>query len=143
MHAEEIDFSHVFKLHPTAMALFSPDLVFIDANDEFVAVTGWPLHDMLGKHAFSVLPKIPPDPGGHPKWTALEEAQASGHSASVSLTRYDVEDPDRPGVFNERYWSTAVTPIRGSDGRVEILEFSSREITQVILEFEKLQGHAT
>src|SRR5215469_18888608 len=65
MHAEEIDFSHVFKLHPTAMALFSPDLVFIDANDEFVAVTGWPLQDMLGKHAFTVLPKIPPDPGGH------------------------------------------------------------------------------
>jgi PAS domain-containing protein len=141
MLAEEIDFYRVFRLHPTMMALLTPDLEIIDVNDEYLAATGRPLEELLGKHMFAVLPKMPPDPGGNPKWTALEEAQASGRRASISLTRYDVEDPATPGVFQERYWSAAVTPVRGSDGHVEVLEFSAREVTPIIDEYKKLEAH--
>ena len=116
MLAEEVDFYKIFKLHPTAMALLTPDLEFIDANDEFLATTGYPLEELIGRNAFAVLPRMPPDPGGHPKWTVLEKAQASGHRESQALTRYDIEDPASPGVFRERYWSSLVTPVRGRDG---------------------------
>ena len=139
MLAEEIDFYQIFRIHPTAMALLTPDLEFIDANEEFLAQTGRELEELIGHNVFAVLPKMPADSGGKPMWTTLEQAQASGRHASMSLTRYDLEDPASPGVFQERYWSTLVTPLRGLDGRVEVLEFSAREITPVIAEFKKLE----
>lgn len=139
MLAEEIDFKRIFRLHPTAMALLTPDLEFIDANDEFLEQTGRKLEELLGHNVFAVLPKMPADPGGRPKWTALEEAQATGRREGTSLTRYDLEEPTSPGVFRERYWSTSVTPIHGLDGHVEVLEFSAREVTPIIAEFKKLE----
>jgi PAS domain-containing protein len=138
MLAEEVDFYQVFKLHPTAMALLTADLEFIDANDEFLASTGRKLEELIGHNVFAVLPKMPPEPGGDPKWTALEAAQASGRRESMSLERYDIEDPASPGVFRERYWSAAVTPVRGGDGHVEVLELSTREVTPIITEYKKL-----
>jgi len=140
MLAEEIDFFRIFRVHPTAMALLTADLEIIDANDEFLAVVGHPLEELVGRNIFAVAPKMPPEQGGHAHWTALEEAQASGRHETLSLTRYDIEDPARPGVFQERYWSSAVTPVRGRDGRIEVLEFSAREVTPVIAEFIKLQN---
>jgi PAS domain-containing protein len=142
MLAEEIDFYQVFRLHPTAMALLTADLEFIDANDEFLAATGHDLEELIGQKIFAVLPKMPPDRGGYPKWTALEEAQASGRRESLQLERYDIEHPASPGVFQERYWSSAVTPVRGRDGHVEILELSVREVTPIIDEFKKLLAQA-
>ena len=139
MLAEEIDFYSFFKIHPTAMALLTSDLEFIDANDEFLAATGHGLEELVGQKAFAVFPKMPPDPGGHPKWTVLEQAQASGRHESLTLERFDIEDPASPGVFQQRYLSTAVTPVRGLDGHVEVLELSVREVTPIIEEFKKLQ----
>jgi PAS domain-containing protein len=140
MLAEEIDFYNVFRIHPTAMALLTADLEFIDANDEFLATTGRKLEELIGQKAFAVVPKMPPDPGGNPKWTVLEQAQASGRRESLTLERFDIEDPASPGVFQQRYWSTAVTPVRGRDGHVEVLEVSAREVTPIIDEFKKLQA---
>jgi len=140
MLAAEIDFYEIFRVHPTAMALLTPDLEFIDVNDEFQAATGHPLEDIQGRNAFEVFPKNPHDAGALPKWTALEEAQSSGRHQSCTLTRYDLEDPANPGVFRERYWCTEITPLRGLDGHVEVLEFSAREITPIIAQFRELQG---
>jgi PAS domain-containing protein len=139
MLAEDIDIHEVFKVHPTAMALLTADLEFIDANDEFLAASGHELDDLLGKNVFTVFPKSADATGPDPKWTALEEAQASGRRQGMALTRYDIEDPTHPGVFLERYFSISVTPIRGLDGHVEVLEWSAREVTPVIAEFKKLQ----
>src|SRR5215472_3244424 len=139
MLAQEINLYKLFKLHPTAMALLTTDLEFIDANDEFLAAVGYPLEQLIGRNAFAVLPKMPADQGGQPKWTALEAAQSSGRHEAMSLTRYDIEDPAIPGLFHERYWSSSVMPIRGVDGHVEALEFSARDVTSISMEFKKWQ----
>src|SRR5215469_8373911 len=102
MLAQDIDLYKVFRIHPTAMALLTVDLEFIDANDEFLAATGHGLEELVGQKAFAVFPKMPPDPGGHPKWTVLEQAQASGRHESLTLERFDIEDPASPGVFQQR-----------------------------------------
>ena len=107
-------------------------------NDEFQAVSGRPLEELVGRNVFDVFPKMPPDPGGYPKWTALEKAQSSGRHETCSLTRYDVEDPAHPGVFREHDWCSEVTPLRGLDGQVEVLEFSAREVTPIIAQFKEL-----
>jgi PAS domain S-box-containing protein len=140
MLSEEIDFHDIFKISATAMALLTPNLEFIDANDEFLAAIGHPLEDLIGHNAFEVMPKMPADPGGNPKWTALEAALTTGRREVYKLERYDIEDPSRPGVFEERYWSSIVTPVHGLGGEVEVLELSVREVTPIIGQFRSLLG---
>jgi PAS domain S-box-containing protein len=142
MLSEEIDLHKIFKINPTAMALLSADFEFIDANEEFLSAIGHPLEEVIGRNAFELVPKMPADPGGNPKWTALEAALTSGRREAYQLERYDIEDPTRPGVFAERYWSAIVTPVLDQDGQVEALELSARELTPIICQFRSLEVEA-
>jgi PAS domain S-box-containing protein len=139
MLAQEIDFHDIFKIHPTGMLLLTADLVILDANDEFLATVGRQLEDLIGHNFYDEFPKLPEDPGGRPKWTALDEAMTSGKRQCDQLLRYDLEDPDRPGVFVERWLTTLAQPIRGGDGRVQVIELSMRDITPVIDQYRAQQ----
>ena len=141
MLSEEIDLHEIFKINPTAMALLTADFEFIDANKEFLEASGHKLEDLIGHNVFSVFPKMPSEPG-NPKWTALEAALTSGRREVHELHRYDIEDPAHPGEFQERYWCSVVTPIRGLDGEVELLELSARELTPIIGKFRSVQAEA-
>jgi PAS domain S-box-containing protein len=140
MLSHEVDFHQIFKISSTAMALLTADFVLVDANDAFIESCGRPLEEVVGHNIFEQFPKMPADPGGNPKWTALEAALTSGQREIQELTRYDVEDPARPGVFHERYWSAVVTPLRGSGGEIEMLEMSAREVTSIIAQYRELQA---
>jgi PAS domain-containing protein len=135
MLAQEIDFHDIFKIHPTSMVLLNADLVILDANDEFLSAVGRKLEDLLGHNFYDEFPKLPEDSGGRPKWTALDEAMTSGRRQCDQLLRYDMEDPDRPGVFVEHWITTLAQPIRGSDGHVQVIELSLRDITPVIEQY--------
>jgi PAS domain-containing protein len=139
MLAQDIDFHEIFKISQTSMALFTADLNFIDANEEFLQATDLELGELIGRNAFEVFPKVPYQPG-IPKWTPLEAALTSGRREVAKLIRYDVEDPATPGVFYERYWSVVVTPVHGMDGQVEVLELSAREMTSIIEHFQSIQA---
>jgi PAS domain S-box-containing protein len=139
MLSAEIDFHEVFRISPTAMALLTADFEFIDANEEFLAAMGHKLEDLIGHNIFEVLPKMPSEPG-NPKWTALEAALTSRHREVHKLTRYDIEDQAHPGEFEERYWSSAVTPVLGLGGEVDVLEMSIRDVTPIIREFRRMQA---
>lgn len=139
MLAQDIDFHEVFKIRPTAMALFTAELEFIDANEEFLRSAGRELRDLVGRNVFEVFPKMPYEPGD-PVWTTLEAALTSGERHVDRLIRYDTEDPATPGLFRERYWCSVVTPIRGMDGHVEMLELSAREVTSIIEQFQAMQA---
>ena len=64
----------------------------------------------------------------------------SGCHEGCELTRRDIQNPANPGVFEERYWSSSIRPLRGLDGQVEMLEFSAREVTPVIEQYERLKA---
>jgi PAS domain-containing protein len=136
MLAEEIDFHRVFKINPTAMALLTADLVIVDVNDAFLNDVERSYEEVSGRNFFELFPKEPSDPG-NPKWTVMEAAVASGQQECIKLSRYDVEDRATPGLFVERWWSATVVPIRGTDGKVEMLELSAREATAIIAEYHR------
>jgi PAS domain-containing protein len=138
MLAQDVDFYRIFRIDPTVMVLLTADLVVIDANDEALRVVGRTLEEVVGRNVFEIVPKLPEVSGG-PEWTALEAAVTSGHRECCRLKRRDIEDPANPGVFEERYWSSMVVPIHGADGRVEVLEFSAREMTPIIEQYRRLQ----
>jgi PAS domain-containing protein len=135
----QIDYHRIFIISPTPRALLTPDLVILDANDEFLDTLGRTLADVVGMYVFDAFPKMPRDSSG-PKITALEAAVASQERETLELTRYDFEDPGTPGAFEERYWASVVTPLRGPDGKLEMLELSAREVTSVIQQFRSTQA---
>ena len=139
MLAQDINFYEMFKISPTSMAVLSADLYLVDVNDQFLAHAGRPLEDLVGHNVYEIFPKLPIDMGGAGR-DVLEEAFDTGRSAQAPLIRYDMEDPARPGVFEERYWSVAAQPIRGLDGRVEMYELSARDLTPVIEQFKAMQS---
>ncbi len=139
MQVQEVDFHEVFKVSAIATALLTPDLVIIDANDEFLDAVGRSLDEVVGQYVFRRFPKMPSDPA-NPKWTALEAALISGEREVLRLTRYDFEDPARPGVFEDRYWSSLVTPVYADDGELKLLELSGREVTSLMTQFRAMLG---
>jgi hypothetical protein len=46
--------------------------------------------------------------------------------------RYDVEDPGRPGDFEERYWAVVNTPLHDQDGQIVIIVHKADEVTHIV-----------
>jgi PAS domain-containing protein len=139
MLAQDIDFHEIFRISPTAMALLTADLVFIDANDEFIEESGRPLEKLIGHYFFEEFPKMYPGTG---RRNALEEAMTSGRRASDLLFKYDIEEPGLPGVYRERYWCAVVQPVYGADGELEVIELSVRNITPIVSQLQAMQADA-
>jgi PAS domain S-box-containing protein len=138
MLAQEIDFHDIFKINPTGMALLTADLVILDVNDVFLARGGRSLEELVGRNFYDEFPKLPEGTSGSPRWTALDEAVTSGRRQCDQLLRYDLEDQDHPGVFVEHWFTVLAQPIRGSDGHVQVIELSVRDITPVVDQYRAL-----
>lgn len=135
MTEPEIDYAAVFQALPGAVALLTPQLLYADANEEFLRMSGRTREQVVGRYLFDVFPDNPNDPTA----TGMRNLQASlcrvaetGERDTMALQRYDVEDPDRPGVWEERYWSPVNAPVFGPDGRVALLLHRVEEVTELI-----------
>ncbi|WP_327293233.1 PP2C family protein-serine/threonine phosphatase [Streptomyces sp. NBC_01198] len=129
----EIDYRAVYNKLPAGIALLTPDLLFADANEAYLVLSGHHLGDLLGKYIFDVFPDSPKRAhtanGPTTLGASLEHVLATGERDSLALQRYDVERSDRPGTYEERYWSTINTPILDSDGEVVLIVHRVEEVT--------------
>ena len=135
MTEPEIDYQRVFKLAPYPMAVLSPDLTILELNDEYLTAAGRNREDLLGYSPFDLFPDRPDDPadtGPGDLRASLEAVLASGERDVVSLTRYDVEDRGRPGVFEELYWHVVSTPLLSDSGRVMLIVLILQDVTPII-----------
>ena len=135
MTEPEIDYTAVFRALPGTVALLTPQLVYADANEEFLRLAGRTREQLVGHY----LPDDFPDKLDDPAVAVRRNIEASlrrvaetGQRDAIALQRYDVEDPDRPGVRDERYWSWINAPIVGPDGRVALLLHRAEEVTELI-----------
>jgi serine phosphatase RsbU (regulator of sigma subunit) len=138
MWKPQIDYAAVFRALPGMVALLTPDLVYADANDDFVRVSGRTREQLLGRYIFDVFPENPHDPAA----ASMRETEASmlrtvatGERDTMALLRYDIEDPARPGHWQEHYWSPVNAPILGSDGKVALIAHRVEEVTELIRAF--------
>ncbi|MFI1359967.1 PP2C family protein-serine/threonine phosphatase [Streptomyces sp. NPDC020898] len=135
MNETAIDYTAVFQALPGMVALLTPELVYVDANEEFLRLTGRKRQDLVGRHLFDVFPDNPNDPtatGMRNLEASLRRVLATGERDTMALQRYDVECPDRPGEWEERYWSPVNAPVLGPDGQVLILVHRVEEVTELI-----------
>jgi PAS domain-containing protein len=131
----DIDYRNVFRAFPGPTALLSCEFTILDVNDDYLAAVGRDSGEVLGQNIFSAFPKNIRDPGDvgpqHLR-LSLESVVATGERDRMELTRYDIEVPGRPGVFEERYWAFVNTPILGPAGRAELIVHRVEDATATV-----------
>jgi PAS domain-containing protein len=130
----QIDYQAIFKSIPAVMVALSPDFTILDVSDETAELTGRKAQDLIGRDVFDTFrlnPNDPDDPGPRSLRDSLEGVVATGERHVMPLTRYDLEDPSRPGDFDERYWNIVNIPVM-ADGRVSQIIFRAMDVTHVI-----------
>ncbi|EST20705.1 PP2C family protein-serine/threonine phosphatase [Streptomyces roseochromogenus] len=135
MNDTAIDYARVFQALPGMVALLTPDLVYADVNEEFLRLAGRTREQMIGRYLFDVFPDNPNDPGASGMRNlaaSLTRVAATGERDSMALQRYDVENPERPGEWEERYWSPVNAPVCDADGKVVLLVHRVEEVTELI-----------
>ncbi|GAA4004488.1 SpoIIE family protein phosphatase [Streptomyces sp. NBC_01352] len=131
----QIDYAAVFRALPGMVALLTPDLVYADANDDFVRLAGRTREQLLGRYIFDVFPENPNDPaaaGMRETRESMLRVVATGERDTMALLRYDIQDPERPGHWREHYWSPVNAPVRDSEGRVVLVVHRVEEVTELI-----------
>jgi len=135
VHDAEIDYSAVFQAFPGMAALLTLDLMYADANEEFLRMSGRTREQVIGRYLFDVFPDNPKDSeatGMRNLSASLRRVAKTGERDTMAIQRYDVEYPDRPGVWDERYWSPVNAPVFGPDGEVVLLLHRVEEVTELI-----------
>ncbi|MFE1444245.1 PP2C family protein-serine/threonine phosphatase [Streptomyces sp. NPDC058739] len=135
MHEPVIDYQAVFHALPAGIALLTPELVYADVNEAYLSLSGRTLDQLIGRFLFDVFPDNPDDPnanGMRNLYASLRRVATTGERDTMALQRYDVEDPERPGVWQERYWSPVNVPVLAPDGTVALLLHRVEEVTELI-----------
>jgi PAS domain-containing protein len=131
---QQVDYGAIFKSIPAVMVALSPDFTILDVSDETADLVDRKAEDLVGRDLFRTFRPNPNDPGepGPPDLReSLEKVLATGERDVMPLTRYDLEDPGRPGVFDERYWAVVNIPVM-ADGRVSLIIFRAMDMTHMI-----------
>ncbi|MEU3066607.1 SpoIIE family protein phosphatase [Streptomyces sp. NPDC007027] len=135
MRKPQIDYAAVFHALPGMVALLTPELVYADANRDFLRLAGRTREQLLGHYIFDVFPEHPDEPAA----AGMRETQASmlrvvatGERDTMALLRYDIEDRERPGHWVEHFWSPVNAPVLGPDGDVVLIVHRVEEVTELI-----------
>ncbi|MDX3799260.1 PP2C family protein-serine/threonine phosphatase [Streptomyces sp. AK04-3B] len=135
MREPRIDYAAVFRALPGMVALLTPDLVYADANEDFLRLAGRTREQLLGRYMFDVFPENPNDAAA----AGMRETQASmmrvvdtAERDTMALLRYDIEDRARPGHWVEHFWSPVNAPVLGPDGDVVLIVHRVEEVTELI-----------
>ncbi|MGW7312038.1 PP2C family protein-serine/threonine phosphatase [Streptomyces sp. NPDC054865] len=131
----EIDYGAVFTALPGMVALLTPELVYADVNEAFLHAAGRTREQVVGHFLFDVFPDNPNDPaasGARNLLASLQRVLTTAERDGMALQRYDVESVERPGEWEERYWSPVNAPVLDSDGRVVLIVHRVEEVTELI-----------
>ncbi|MET9457992.1 SpoIIE family protein phosphatase [Streptomyces canus] len=135
MRKPQIDYAAVFRALPGMVALLTPELVYVDFNDDFLRLTGRAREQLLGRYIFDAFPENPNDSaasGMRETRESMLRAVATGERDTMAVLRYDIEDPQRPGHWQEHFWSPVNAPVIGTDGKVKLLVHRVEEVTELI-----------
>ncbi|HSX96620.1 MAG TPA: SpoIIE family protein phosphatase [Streptomyces sp.] len=135
MREPHIDYAEVFRALPGMVALLTPDLVYVDANDDFLRLAGRSREQLLGRYIFDVFPENPNEPaaaGMRETRESMLRAVLTGERDTMALLRYDIEDAQHPGSWQEHYWSPVNAPVLGPDGKVALIVHRVEEVTELI-----------
>jgi PAS domain S-box-containing protein len=113
------------------MLVLNSEFVILDANPSYQNLVGRTRDELMGQYMFDAFPQNDE--------SEMEDQRASMRRVLESRAqdvagpiRHDLEEPDRPGVFTERYWSPINAPVLDSDGQVALIVHRLEEITDLV-----------
>ncbi|MEO3783157.1 PAS domain-containing sensor histidine kinase [Actinocorallia sp. B10E7] len=135
----EVDFRALFDAAPAALALLSPDLVFVSVNRAYERLLGRTREEIIGRNTFEVFPGGSFGEGVETLRSSLERALAGSEDEAdtLMLQRYDIEVPGSPGASEKRYWSVVSSPLLDREGAVCGVIVRMQEVTSFIDRMQK------
>ena len=134
MTAAPDDHALAFEAAPVPLLLLTPDLVVVDANQEWrSAVTPAVAPDIervAGRPVVELLPPSPGDPGGTGPaalHAGLVRARDHRHPDVTRAQRCDVLLPD--GTWAQRWWDYCTVPVLGEGGDAVLLVHRADDVT--------------
>ncbi len=131
-----IDLRGLFEDEPTPCAILTPDFRIADANDAYLRITLTRRHEIIGRHVCEAFPPSPDsanDPYAARKrllLASLERVVASGRPDGVTVLRHEV--PDEFGQLRPRFLNPVSIPVRGADGRLQLILHRVDDITDCV-----------
>lgn len=128
-------FESLFRLSPNAYVLLDRDLVILDANAAYLALTGRKLEDIQGQRLHEAFAADPLSP----EMTRVQElldsfARVLSRKAvdTLPVIRYSIarQTPLGP-IYEDRYWSATHTPILDEQGEVVAILQHTSDITEL------------
>ena len=128
-------FESLFRLSPNAYVLLDRDLVILDANAAYLALTGRRLEEIQGQRLHEAFAADPLSP----ETTRVQElldsfARVLSRKAidTLPVIRYSIARHTSLGsVYEDRYWSVTHTPILDEQGEVVAILQHTSDITEL------------
>jgi signal transduction histidine kinase/ActR/RegA family two-component response regulator len=128
-------FESLFRLSPNAYVLLDRDLVILDANAAYLALTGRRLEEIQGQRLHEAFAADPLSP----ETTRVQElldsfARVLSRKAidTLPVIRYSIARHTPLGpVYEDRYWSATHTPILDEQGEVVAILQHTSDITEL------------
>ena len=133
--ASRIDYAALFAATPSPYLVLGPDLVIVDVNDAYLQATGRTRDDLVGTYIFDAFPDNPADPdadGVSNLSASLHRVLSTRQRDTMALQKYDIPVVDRPGTFEERWWSPINTPVIAPDGTVAWIIHRVEDVTEFV-----------
>jgi len=143
MSESPIDYQAVFESLPVPLLLLRPDLTMINANEAYCRISGRSSRELTGQRVLDAFPDNPSEPaasGTQNLGDSLRRVLDSGKPDVMALQRYDVEAPEYPGHFEERYWCPVNVPVLAGDGSVRLIIHCVEEVSDLIRKFVEAQA---
>ena len=133
--ASPVDHAALFAATPSPYLVLGPDLVIVDVNRAYLDVTRRTRQDLVGKHILTALQDRVADPeseGLRSLEASLRRVLADCRPDTMGLQKYDIAVTDRPGEFEERWWSSVNTPVLDADGQVAYIIHRIEDVTAFV-----------
>ncbi|WP_018477710.1 PAS domain-containing sensor histidine kinase [Pontibacter roseus] len=131
---QQFSFQSVFESQAGLVLVVSPQLIILGATDAYLRETLTHREQVIGKYLFNVFPDNPEVPEGESKSikASIEKVLSTGKQHQAGTLQYDIPDPDNPGQFLQRFWSTTNTPVLDQDGKVTCVVHETVNITDSV-----------
>ncbi|MCH2241749.1 MAG: PAS domain-containing protein [Aquabacterium sp.] len=130
----QLSHASLFSISPNPYMVLNRDLVYVDANDAYLRVTGRRREEVIGRHIFDAFPGDPDDPQDSAAVLrqSLRHALDRGETHHLPLIRYSIaRQVDGREVVEERFWSATHVPVRNAEGAVVAVLQHTVDVTEL------------
>ncbi len=140
-----IDYAALFAAVPVACVVLDRRLRIVTVNDAYREVTGRSADSLIGRSFFDAFPPDPQEPASHGaevQRRSLETVLVSGRASLLMLHRFAIPRAGDSGSFEPRWWNVVNQPVKGPDGRVELIIHRIEDVTGFVREERRDAGTA-